>query len=536
MKKYWLLSLVLVLSVPAFGVGRFQNEDHKSLTELVVDGGSMAQLLNDTKVFLTGKNKQLSTAISDGTLGYGPTTSLSSNATMAANNRYIANFTGTKGQLMLPPVCTEGESLQIMGKGSAGWSVWSNPAATAQNIVQGNASSFVSGSSAINLYENVGQYDCAFLTCTTADATWSILNAVGGFLHGNYYGDASDGDFSGAGVTLVVPNKNGSYDGDMVVKNYNNFDLTSGTLTTDQPGRGLLIYVRGNAIVRPGAVISMTARGAAADPTASGASDAHAVPAGGLVIRRIVTGQTSSNSDTDLFWGTGLAAVAAEANQPALTSNGRVFVIARAGAAGGAGVQTGNGGSGSSGAGLSGGGGGGGANVGGGYHSGSGAAGTCFSGGSGGGGSRTLGSEGNGGDGGANGGAGGNGNSSGNAAGCGGAGNAGGTASQYGYGGQDGQSGTGGLLVMIVRGNLTIAGTIESRGMRGGNLSATADATAGGGSAGGGPIVYLYGRTLDTTGATITAAGGAGGCGDGCSSHAGGSGGDGSIQAAKIDP
>ena len=52
-------------------LGRLQNEDHKTLTELTTAGGSMSQLLNDTKIYITAKglNKQLSTAITDGSIG-----------------------------------------------------------------------------------------------------------------------------------------------------------------------------------------------------------------------------------------------------------------------------------------------------------------------------------------------------------------------------------------------------------------------------------------------------------------------------------
>ena len=47
-----------------------------------------------------------------------------------------------------------------------------------------------------------------------------------------------------ANVTYTVPNKNGSYDGDMVVKQYNSMIIDTGdTVTVDQPNRGLFILV-----------------------------------------------------------------------------------------------------------------------------------------------------------------------------------------------------------------------------------------------------------------------------------------------------
>lgn len=53
--------------------GKLQNEDHKSLSELTGAGGSAAQLLNDTKIYVTANslNKQLSQAITDGDLSGG---------------------------------------------------------------------------------------------------------------------------------------------------------------------------------------------------------------------------------------------------------------------------------------------------------------------------------------------------------------------------------------------------------------------------------------------------------------------------------
>lgn len=53
--------------------GKLQNEDFKTETELVSAGGSKDQLLNDTKIYVTGNgiNKTLDDAIADGDLGGG---------------------------------------------------------------------------------------------------------------------------------------------------------------------------------------------------------------------------------------------------------------------------------------------------------------------------------------------------------------------------------------------------------------------------------------------------------------------------------
>ena len=51
-------------------------------------------------------------------------------------------------------------------------------------------------------------------------------------------------------VTYTVPNKNGSYDGDIVLKQYTSMTINNGdTVTVDQPCRGLFIYVTGNCTI-----------------------------------------------------------------------------------------------------------------------------------------------------------------------------------------------------------------------------------------------------------------------------------------------
>jgi hypothetical protein len=74
--KYFLnlfIASTFLISQLAFGAGRLQNEDFKSLSELTAAGGTSAQLLNDTKIYITGGgiNKQLSTAITNGDIGGG---------------------------------------------------------------------------------------------------------------------------------------------------------------------------------------------------------------------------------------------------------------------------------------------------------------------------------------------------------------------------------------------------------------------------------------------------------------------------------
>jgi hypothetical protein len=91
---------------------------------------------------------------------------------------------------------------------------------------------------------------------------------------------------------------------------------------------------------------------------------------------------------------------------------------------------------------------------------------------------------------------------SGSNAASGGVGNPGGAAA---HGGQAGTDGTGGIIILIVAGDLTISGTISANGN--GNDTLTTNAAIGG-SAGGGAIMALYKGTLANSG-TVQALGGA---------------------------
>lgn len=328
--------------------------------------------------------------------------------------------------------------------------------------------------------------------------------------------------------SLTVPNKVGSYDGDMVVKQYTSLTINSGnTLTTDQPCRGLFIYVQGDCTINGN--LSMTARGASADPTTSGGSDASIVNATGIRYGFWYSGGTDTlTMSGSEFNGCGTNVKSALSGVKSGTGNNyKVVTIPRTGAAAtsnptspsarvdgnnGANGQTGSGGSGQ---------------VGDGGTGGAGGAGTCFSGGAGGGGSRGNAGAAGSSTGGAGGGAGNNG--------CGACSTAGG-AGNPGTGG--GSSGTGGLLYLVVGGNLTIGatGVIESRGSTGGTAtgwcgSCCPGESAGGGGSGGGSIVVLYRGTLTNNG-SIVATGGSGGVS--CSTNRGGNGGNGTVQIFQV--
>ena len=333
----------------------------------------------------------------------------------------------------------------------------------------------------------------------------------------------------------TVLNKVGSYDGDMWVANFKDLTIdASVTLTTDQPTRGMLIYVDGDCSIAGS--LSMTSRGANADPTTSGGSDSSAVSSTGIRLPMLTASGTDTLAAAD-FAGCGDAAVAAVENQVEISGDGTIFTINRAGGAAGAGCARGccggcSGFAGSAGAGSgsaieTAGGGGGGAHQSdsGTARGGSGAAGTCFSGGGGGGGAAgsttvTAGTAG------ANGGAGGNGAAAGggfgSSRGGGGAGNPGGSSGGY----TNGQSGIGGLLILVVSGDLTISGSLHSAGTNGGTGYDTANGRYGGAS-GGGAIMALHGGSYTLSG-SITVNGGTG------AASPGGNGGAGQSHVAQV--
>jgi hypothetical protein len=321
----------------------------------------------------------------------------------------------------------------------------------------------------------------------------------------NYFGDGSDGD--------LIVNSNLSFpsveDGDMIVKQYKSLTINSGIVTTSNRCRGLMIYVQEDCIID--GTLSMTARGCKANPNIGGTdsytpvapSDGNPVDNNGLQIPMI----TNTGTDTLIaanFNGCGNAAVNVVVNHKSIDGNGTIFSVAKessvdgfgSGGKGGGSYDYGNG---ADSAGL-------------------GRNGVCFSGGAGGGGTQTD-------DKGLNGvyfgGAGGAGyyNDYRNY----GGGGSGNPISQYGSGGS---SGTGGLLILIVGGNLTIEGTIHNCGSNGNG----GKGGGGGGGSGGGRILILY-KNIYTNIGTIITDGGQGGRGD---PYSGSSGNSGDITIAQI--
>jgi hypothetical protein len=452
---------------------------------------------------------------------------VSSDFTIDFNNGYLIDSDQTSAsiKIYLPSSFAQGDQVALIGNVPAGYEIYSG--SSVQTIVLDETESNVGTGEMI--FKTLKKNACIHLVAI--NSTKLVGKSYVGTFSGptNYFGDESDGALNlTSSLTLTA-----SEDGDVVVKNYTNITIGAGhMLTTDNRCKGLVLYATGNVDVS--GIISMSARGASADPVTAGVSST------GLRIIRRKTGETDTLSGSDVA-GCGNAFINAEAKQPALDNNGKIFTIARTGASGGAGVSasgdsaaTGNTGSAGS-AGTTGGGGSGAAS-----HqnagtstSGAGGAGTCFSGGAGSGAINRNADSASTSAGSSTGGAGSNASSNSSPAG-GGAGNPAGSAAG---GGSNGVAGTGGLLIIIAKGNVTInsGGIVRSNGSNGGGASGGGRPVGGGGS-GGGSILILHGGSYTNNG-TVQATGGTRGIASGGagSSSDGGNGGAGSIVTSQVD-
>ena len=361
------------------------------------------------------------------------------------------------------------------------------------NEARDNGGKYYSGVDAANYFGNsdLGTVTFGASSVTqsgqtsTIDSVLSTGTASGGPGSSSYGGAVPN---SSACYELTVPNEVSSYDGDMVCAQFANLTIdASVTLTTKRACRGLFIYVAGDCTIN--GALSMSCRGGYSNPTISGGSDASAVSATGLRLAMKTPSGTSTLAAAD-FAGAGTGIKTAVANQGALSGNATIFVISRdggtrgaAGTTGGPTISTGGGADGTKTGGA-------------GSWNQPGKLGGCFQGGSGGGGAwGTTGSD----TAVDYGGPGGNGAHPSNNDMAGGAGNPKGSSNSYApYVPQDG---VGGVIWLVVKGDLTIGSgaTIEANGAKGGKYA--------GGSSGGGAIHTLYAGTLSNSGA-INANGG----------------------------
>ena len=307
-----------------------------------------------------------------------------------------------------------------------------------------------------------------------------------------YFGDNSNGPLNLTGSitnirTFVSRSFASTQDGAPVVKNFSSLFISRSVVVSPTLRcRGLLIFVDGDATISGS--LRMTGRGASAT----------GVDASFTTINPPYLGDYwSAQLFPSASYLSRVFAVGAAGSSPAGVV-GSAGILGRSGG-GGAGGNTSIGSAGPA-------------------SNGSGVAGTSFSGGGGGGAATTY-------------------QGGGSATTFGGAGgpspSGGGAGNPNGSGGTAAGEGTGGLLILIVRGNLKIGpnGSIAANGIAGNN------AGAGGGGSGGGILYVYYGGTLTNNG-TATASGGTGGIGSGGAPYNipnGGAGGAGTAIISKLN-
>jgi len=305
-------------------------------------------------------------------------------------------------------------------------------------------------------------------------------------------GNGSDGVLSTSGNVSLTS----TTDGDAIVKQYQSLTVNSGhTLTASNRCKGLHIYVQGDLVLN--GTISMTARGASASNANQTASKKESL-IGSFLLEEYQFLQSIYPMFKDITISSSIV-------------NGGSSVARLS-------VGGSNGNNGSNGISLfqCGGGGSGGVNSSSGYDATSGRGGnsTFFSGGAGSGGVYAHASAQTSLQGSDTGGSGSEGKTNySNLSGGGGAGNPGG--SGQGTGSSSGSSGTGGQLIIMVGGQISGNGIIESKGSNGGS------GYCGGGGSGGGCIVVLF-KSQNFSGSVVSTGGSGGG-----STRIGGSGGSG---------
>ena len=349
--------------------------------------------------------------------------------------------------------------------------------------------------------------------------------------YNNYSGTGKDGNVtisSSAQISSSTSpaglNNISKENGDIIVKNFQNLTINSGVLFSPlRACRGMVIYCTGDLTVN--GTISMTGKG-------GGVGSKIASPIGFATSTDsrydLVDGTLYFNNfSSSVVGGRGIPTHWNWAPSGSLWFSNYKIRVPLSGSVAGGGPNS----AGTAGIFCCGGGGGGGVSQPGGTSAGgSGGRGTIFTGGGGGGGGSYAGAAGSAGTFEA-GGTGGFGPNPGTPNGSGGGGA--GTPAAPGFGGA-GNTGVGGLLILIVRGNITINGTVSSNGATGGvGTRPTSFAGGGGGGSGGGRIIIIYGSTYSNIG-SIVANGGNGGAGASGASN-GGAGGAGAITTRKVN-
>lgn len=105
-----------------------------------------------------------------GLAGFSWTTVSGTSQAMLSNNGYIANNSGLV-TLSLPATSVVGDEIDIIGKGSGGWSISQG---SGQQIVIGNAASTSGASGSVS---STNAKDSITLICTATNTEWTALGA-----------------------------------------------------------------------------------------------------------------------------------------------------------------------------------------------------------------------------------------------------------------------------------------------------------------------------------------------------------------------
>lgn len=332
----------------------------------------------------------------------------------------------------------------------------------------------------------------------------NLRTALIGGRPANYFGDGSDGVLNTSGDVTFTS----TLDGAPVVKQYTSVTINpEHTVTTSNRCKGLWIYCLGNVTIS--GLLTMTAKGAAA--TGSNVTNAYSASKSGVdTLFRINSSGATGGSGA----GRSNRSGSGGSNGSSTVSAGLVQLTTGGGGSGAGPITA---------------------------LPGAGGAGTSFGGGTGGG--AVFGNACDSADdpfinGSSYGGSGGNSATNGVSWGGAGAGNNGGiiggaTCASNPIG--TGPSGTGGIIFIIAKGNVTIngGGVISADGVNGGIYGGSGG--DGGGASGGGIVMILTGGTYTNSG-TVRAIGGSGGVGDIASGYGpGGIGGNGIVYNTQID-
>ena len=132
---------------------------------------SAATLTAGTGISIT--NGAGAITISSSGAGFTWNTVVGATQTIVAANGYVANDSGGQVVFTLPATGTVGDTFQILGMSSAGWSIHQN----ASQYIQFGALATTTGTGGSLTSSN--QYDSLTVTCVVTNNGWQVSTAIG---------------------------------------------------------------------------------------------------------------------------------------------------------------------------------------------------------------------------------------------------------------------------------------------------------------------------------------------------------------------